>query len=72
MRTVGYLLGGVAQYVERRRLNRWSMVRFHPPPLMNDEKIIRFVYIAGREHAAVSITTEQYEQIKSILYGEER
>ena len=36
---------------------------------MNDEKTISFAYIAGREHAAVSITTEQYNKIKNILYG---
>lgn len=37
---------------------------------MNEDKSITFAYIAGREHAAVSITAEQYNQIKSILYGE--
>ena len=36
---------------------------------MNDEKTISFAYIAGREHAAVSITQHQYNQIKNILYG---
>jgi metallophosphoesterase superfamily enzyme len=36
---------------------------------MNDEKTISFAYIAGHEHAAVSITEEQFNQIKSILYG---
>ena len=36
---------------------------------MNDEKTISFAYIAGREHAAVSITWKQLQQIKYILYG---
>lgn len=38
---------------------------------MNDEKTIRFAYIAGREHDAVSITKQQYEKIKNILYVNE-
>ena len=53
-------------YAERSR------VRVTPSTLMNDEKIITFAYIAGREHAAVSITEHQYNQIKSILYGDEK
>ena len=37
---------------------------------MNEDNKISFAYIAGREHAAVSITWKQLQQIKNILYGE--
>lgn len=39
---------------------------------MNDENKICFAFIAGREHGRASITIEQFNKIKGILYGNER
>lgn len=37
---------------------------------MNDDNKISFAYICGNQHGKATITTNQYNQIKSILYGE--
>ena len=64
-------MGDVVQMVRTELLYaERSRVRVTPFPTMNDEQTLSFAYIAGREHAAVSITTEQYNIIKSILYGD--
>ena len=39
---------------------------------VNDDNKISFAYICGKEHAAVSITQHQYNQILNILYGDEK
>jgi hypothetical protein len=37
---------------------------------MNKDNKISFAYICGKQHGRATITIEQYNHIKSILYGE--
>ena len=47
------------------------VLRGHFGKIMNEDNKISFAYICGKQHGQATITIEQYNHIKSILYGEE-
>ena len=50
----------------------FKQIKRYNGAVMNEDNKINFAYIAGKEHAAVSITQNQYNQILNILYGKEK
>ena len=49
----------------------FKQIKRYDVAVMNEDNNISFAYICGNQHGRATITIEQYNHIKSILYGEE-